>query len=204
MKPPQLSTKKQPKQDRSKQLVADILEAAVRVLARDGARKFTTVRVAEQAGVSVGSLYQYFPNKESLLFRLQADEWTETTNMLREILEDQTRAPIDRLRRGVIAFFRSERAEAALRTALHDAGALIRDAPETREHQRTATRMMLKFMAEALPGVPAKRRAFMADFISTTMAALAERVTREAMPRTELDLWATATGDMFALVLEAR
>ena len=69
----QKSSRKQPKQARSAELVASILEAAVQVLAEEGAQHFTTVRVAEKAGVSVGSLYQYFPNKAAILFRLQSD-----------------------------------------------------------------------------------------------------------------------------------
>ncbi|WAS99597.1 helix-turn-helix domain containing protein [Nannocystis poenicansa] len=60
---PVLSPRKTPQQARSSRLVEAILQAAVRVLERDGAAAFTTVRVAERAGVSVGSLYQYFPNK---------------------------------------------------------------------------------------------------------------------------------------------
>ena len=59
--------RKRPKQARSSRLVEAILQAAVRVLEREGAAGFTTVRVAERAGVSVGSLYQYFPNKEALV-----------------------------------------------------------------------------------------------------------------------------------------
>ena len=77
---PRISTRKQPKQARSKQLVGEILSAAGRVLARDGARRFTAARVAEEAGVSVGSLYQYFPNKEAILFRLQTDEWSSRSS----------------------------------------------------------------------------------------------------------------------------
>lgn len=58
---PVLSVRKRPRQARSARLVTSILKAAVRVLEREGAQKFTTARVAEEAGVSVGSLYQYFP-----------------------------------------------------------------------------------------------------------------------------------------------
>ncbi|MBC7989736.1 MAG: TetR/AcrR family transcriptional regulator [Luteimonas sp.] len=47
--------------------VGSILEACIRVLSEGGLERFTTTRVAERAGVSVGSLYQYFPNKQSLL-----------------------------------------------------------------------------------------------------------------------------------------
>ena len=51
-------------------MVAAILEAAARILERDGLERFNTNRVAEAAGVSVGSLYQYFPNKAALLAAL--------------------------------------------------------------------------------------------------------------------------------------
>ena len=63
-----LSSRRQPQQARSSDLVAAILEAALQVLAKEGVHRFTTTRVAERAGVSVGSVYQYFPNKASILF----------------------------------------------------------------------------------------------------------------------------------------
>lgn len=62
--------RKQPKQARSREMVEMILTATARVLVREGYEGTTTNRVAEVAGVSVGSLYQYFPNKESLLATL--------------------------------------------------------------------------------------------------------------------------------------
>src|ERR1700744_2974745 len=135
-KKPVISARKRPLQARSERLVADILEAASRVLARDGARRFTTARVAEAAGVSVGSLYQYFPNKESILFRLQTDEWQQTGPLIDTQLLDSTRPPLERLRSVVLTFFRSECDEAELRVALKDAAPLYRNAPETREHRK--------------------------------------------------------------------
>jgi AcrR family transcriptional regulator len=65
-----LSPRKVPVQDRSASTVAVILQAAARVLARDALAGFNTNRVAEVAGVSVGSLYQYFPNKTALVVAL--------------------------------------------------------------------------------------------------------------------------------------
>src|SRR6202789_4381377 len=93
-----ISSRKQPQQARSTDLVAAILDAAVQVLAREGAQRFTTARVAEKAGVSVGSLYQYFPNKAAILFRLQSDEWRRTAELLTDILQDLQRPPLERLR----------------------------------------------------------------------------------------------------------
>ncbi len=59
--------KKQPKQNRSRVTVEAIIEATTRILEREGRTALTTNRVAQVAGVSVGALYQYFPNKEALL-----------------------------------------------------------------------------------------------------------------------------------------
>ncbi|HKU97451.1 MAG TPA: TetR/AcrR family transcriptional regulator [Vineibacter sp.] len=62
--------RKRPEQDRSRATVEAIIEAAARILAKGGYGGFTTNHVAEKAGVSIGTLYQYFPNKESLLGEL--------------------------------------------------------------------------------------------------------------------------------------
>lgn len=72
-----LEPRKIPKQRRSKELVEALLDATARVLVEDGWDQASTNRIAEVAGVSVGSLYQYFPNRESLamaLARRHADE----------------------------------------------------------------------------------------------------------------------------------
>jgi AcrR family transcriptional regulator len=66
-RPASLSPRKQPRQRRSTITVDAIFEATIQVLLANGFEKATTVKIAERAGVSVGSLYQYFPNKRSLL-----------------------------------------------------------------------------------------------------------------------------------------
>jgi hypothetical protein len=71
------------------ELVAAILEAAVQVLLREGAHAFYHRRAWPSARRIVGSVYQYFPNKAAILFRLQADEWQQTTAMVRALLQDQ-------------------------------------------------------------------------------------------------------------------
>jgi AcrR family transcriptional regulator len=197
-----ISARKRPRQARSERLVATILEAAIRVLAREGAQRFTTARVAETAGVSVGSLYQYFPNKESILFRLQTDEWRQTTALIDGILDDKTLEPLERLRAVVRAFFRSECEEAEMRTALSDAAPLYRDAPETQEHRKNGRRRTLTFMREVLPGVPVRERALASDLVMTTMSAIGKKVSEQGYARTEVERWATATGDMFCAYLQ--
>ncbi len=77
-KPPAIP-RKMPTQSRSRVTVEVILEAAAHILATKGYEAFTTNRVAERAGVSIGSLYQYFPNKQSLLVALHARHLDEIT-----------------------------------------------------------------------------------------------------------------------------
>jgi AcrR family transcriptional regulator len=62
-----VSPRKTPKQGRSKTLVDAVLTAAARILSSTGFDKSNTNRIAELAGVSIGSLYQYFPNKDALV-----------------------------------------------------------------------------------------------------------------------------------------
>lgn len=62
----QVTPRKTPRQRRAKVTVDAIVEATTQVLLEQGYDKFTTARAAERAGVSVGSLYQYFPNKAAL------------------------------------------------------------------------------------------------------------------------------------------
>src|SRR5262249_27967130 len=70
--PGQIRTRprKQPRQDRSRDTVETILNATARILSKRGFDGFTTNAVARAAGVSIGSLYQYFPNKEALVAAL--------------------------------------------------------------------------------------------------------------------------------------
>ena len=198
----QISSRKRPKQSRSTELVAAILEAAAQVLAIEGAQRFTTARVAERAGVSVGSLYQYFPNKAAILFRLQSDEWRQTSDLLRTILEDAKRPPLERLRALVHAFIRSECDEAAMRVALDDAAPLYRDAPEAREAKASGDSLMRAFMQEALPEASDSTRALAAGLITTTMSKVGKHFSESPRSPAEIGAYAGAMADMFCAYLD--
>lgn len=198
-----LSSRKTPQQARSNELVAAILQAAIQVLAQEGAQRFTTTRVAERAGVSVGSLYQYFPNKAAILFRLQSDEWRQTTQMLRDTLEDARHAPLVRLRRLVHEFVKSECDEAAMRMALGDAAPLYRDAPEAQEVRAASDATITRFMREALPGVAKARRDLAARLLKSTLGHVGKEFSENPRTAREIATYADAMADMFCAYLSS-
>ncbi|TIO47210.1 MAG: TetR/AcrR family transcriptional regulator [Mesorhizobium sp.] len=200
---PSISTRKQPKQARATELVAAILQAAAQVLASEGAQRFTTTRVAEKAGVSVGSLYQYFPNKAALLFRLQSDEWRQTTDLLCGILEDVEIPPLERIRTLVHAFIRSECDEAAVRGALDDAAPLYRDAPEAQEARAMANGTVEAFMRETLPEATDDARAMAGQLIIKTLSAMGADFSENPRTEAEIEDYSDALADMFCAYLRS-
>lgn len=196
-----ISSRKHPKQTRSNELVSAILQAAVQVLAQQGAHRFTTARVAEKAGVSVGSLYQYFPNKAAILFRLQADEWRETTGLLSEILNDRSEPPLRRVRRLVQAFVRSECEEAAVRVALGDAAPLYRDAPEAREARQAGDPVIEAFLKEVLPALPEAARALAGDVMVTTLTTVGKDFSERPRKSEDVEAYSEAIADMLCAYL---
>ena len=197
-----ISSRKQPRQARSTELVSAILEAAIQVLAKEGAARFTTARVAEKAGVSVGSVYQYFPNKAAILFRLQSDEWRQTTDLLRAILEDVDRPPFERLRDLVHAFIRSECEEAQMRVALGDAAPLYRDAPEAQDAKAAGAGIVQGFMREVLPSVSEATRVLAGDLIKATLSQVGKDFSESPRTSAEIAAYADAMADMFRAYLE--
>jgi AcrR family transcriptional regulator len=198
---PQISSRKQPQQTRSTELVAAILEAAVQVLKKEGAQRFTSARVAEKAGISVGSVYQYFPGKAAILFRLQCDEWRQTTEMLRGILENTNQPPFERLRHLVHAFVQSECEEAGIRVALGDAAPLYRDAPEARDARASIDETIEQFMREVLPAASSATRVLAGSLIVSTFSTVGKHFSGAPRTPIEITAFADAMADMFCAYL---
>jgi AcrR family transcriptional regulator len=95
-----ITPRKLPQQDRSKMTVDAILTAAAHILTEDGYDTASTNHIAERAGVSIGSLYQYFPNKEAIMTAVRERH----TNEMAEIVESAV----------------SQTAQQSLEAALHE------------------------------------------------------------------------------------
>jgi AcrR family transcriptional regulator len=86
--------RKKPRQERSLVTYDAILEAATRIFGERGYAGATTNEIAELAGVSIGSLYQYFPNKDALIGALQSHHKTEIAAAVKTVLDAAPDRPI--------------------------------------------------------------------------------------------------------------
>ena len=87
--------RKKPKQDRAKITRDAILEAAAHILAEGGYPALNTNKIARRAGVSIGSLYQYFPNKEAVVASLIEQEVNKDRDFLEALFADVQEASLE-------------------------------------------------------------------------------------------------------------
>jgi len=94
--------RRRPKQRRAHQTVDAVLDAVVRVLKREGFSAVTTNRVAEVAGVSIGSVYQYFPDKQAIFVALHQRHIDQIDRMVQTKLIEHAGSSLDELMRAMI------------------------------------------------------------------------------------------------------
>ncbi len=91
----QTNPRKSASQERSRATVDALLEATARVLIKEGYDRASTNRIAEVAGVSIGSLYQYFPSKEALVAAVIDRHTQEISEVTRNVLVKAAARPIE-------------------------------------------------------------------------------------------------------------
>jgi AcrR family transcriptional regulator len=82
-------------QARSKERLRRVLDAADDVLAAEGPGAFTTTRVADVAGVSIGSVYRFFPDKEAIVEALAVRYWSDFEDLVAGVAEADETHPLD-------------------------------------------------------------------------------------------------------------
>ena len=115
----ELSPRKAPRQSRSQATVTAILDATAHILVTSGIAAASTNAVAERAGVSVGSLYQYFPNKEALFAALHERHGVQMKEVILRALTKAVGATLDDALTGLIeAAVEAHRVDADLHRVL--------------------------------------------------------------------------------------
>jgi len=112
--------RKTPVQARAVVTVEAISEATIQVLLSHGAERLTTTRVAERAGVSVGTLYQYYPNKQSLLFAVLENHLNDVVAKVEAACQSACHKPLaEMIREMVEAFVDAKMERADISVALY-------------------------------------------------------------------------------------
>lgn len=116
---PLVKPRKHATQERSRATVDALIEATARILVREGFDKASTNRIAEVAGVSVGSLYQYFPGKEALVVAVIGRHDQEIMQVVRRALAEVASLPFEQgVRRLVAAAVEGHRVDPELHRVL--------------------------------------------------------------------------------------
>jgi AcrR family transcriptional regulator len=94
--------RRQPKQRRARQTVEAMLDAVAKIVKREGVKAVTTNRIAEVAGVSIGSVYQYFPDKRAIFVALHRRHIEQIDRMVQAKLIEHASSSLDKLIRAMV------------------------------------------------------------------------------------------------------
>lgn len=182
-----LQPRKLPVQTRSTASVDAILDATIQVLLNVGKERLTTTRVALRAGVSVGTLYQYFPNKSALLQAALRRHMDEVTEAVERVCLEQKGNTLQQMATTLVnAFFAAKMRDAKSSVALYSVSADVDGANIVRQtgvRCNTAIAGMLATAREPLRKDPQ----LVASMLQSAMAGVSRRLLESGAPEREFD-----------------
>jgi len=162
--------RKTPIQARSAVTVEAISEATIQVLLSHGAERLTTTRVAERAGVSVGTLYQYYPNKQSLLFAVLEHHMNNVAARVEAACNGACHKPLaEMIKEMVEAFVDAKMERADISVALYRVSAEV-GGPELIKRIGQRSRKVVEAMLQTATDIKSPPDKFA---INTMLAAMA-------------------------------
>jgi AcrR family transcriptional regulator len=162
--------RKTPIQARAAVTVEAIFEATIQVLLSHGADRLTTTRVAERAGVSVGTLYQYYPNKQSLLFAVLENHLDKVASAVEAACDQACRKPLsDMVREVVEAFVDIKMERADISVALYQVSADV-GGPELLKRTTKRLRKAIEAMLQTAPDTNSPPDKFAIDLMLAAMS----------------------------------
>ena len=182
-----LEPRKRPVQARSTASVDAILEATIQVLLKLGKERLTTTRVAKRAGVSVGTLYQYFPNKSALLQAVLKRHLDAVTSAVEIVCKEQEGATLREMGTALISeFFEAKMKSAKTSVALYSVssdvdGAKIVHQMGIRSHKAIVA--MLESSPEPLKTDPK----LIASVLEGAMAGVSRRLLESEAPEKQYE-----------------
>jgi AcrR family transcriptional regulator len=177
-----LDPRKSPVQARSIASVDAILEATIQVLLSVGKERLTTTKVASRAGVSVGTLYQYFPNKSALLQAALKRHMNEVTDAIALVCKQQRGEPLQTMATALItAFLKAKMRDAKTSVALYSVSSDVDGARIVQEMGTKSNKMivaMLKTSRDPLSTDPQ----LVASILQGAMAGVSRRLLESGAP----------------------
>lgn len=176
-----MEVRRMPLQSRGHKTIEAILTVASRQLDRDGLERLTTRRIASEAGVSVGALYEYFPNKESIILAL-AEHWLNRVYEAVESAHPSRGATgdvlsfLNRAIEGIVPLYRDQPGLPAINAALGSSPDL-RHASE--DHNRRIISLLSDALAQLAPNAPADE----IDTVARTFHIIGHEMVSEAYLR---------------------
>ncbi len=161
--------RKTPIQARSTVTVEAISEAAVQVLLSHGAERLTTTRVADRAGVSVGTLYQYYPNKQSLLFAVLENHFNHVALRVEEACANACHKPLSEMTKETVeAFVDAKMERADISVALYRVAGDV-GGPTLVKRVNQRTRKAVEAMLETAPDIKSPPDKFAVEIMLSAM-----------------------------------
>lgn len=179
--------RKSPVQARSAASVEAILKATIQVLLKVGKERLTTTRVAARAGVSVGTLYQYFPNKSALLRAALQRHMDEVGSAIEAVCREQAGSSPETMATALVtAFLEAKMKDAKTSVALYSVSSDIDGARISREMSLRANRAIVAMFATAKDELAIDLQ-LMASMVQATMAGVSRRLLESASPESDYE-----------------
>jgi AcrR family transcriptional regulator len=183
-----LEPRKSPVQARSAASVEAILEATIQVLLRVGKERLTTAKVALKAGVSVGTLYQYFPNKSALLKAALKRHMDEVAEAIEKVCHEQQGHSLGQMATALMtAFLEAKIKDARTSVALYAVSSDVDGARIVREMGIRSNEViigMLKTAPEQLMTDPQ----LVASMLQSVMVGVSRRLLESSAPEKQFEI----------------
>jgi AcrR family transcriptional regulator len=181
-----LEPRKSPVQARSAASVDAILEATIQVLLTVGKERLTTTRVALRAGVSVGTLYQYFPNKSALLQAVLKRHLDNVAETVERVCREQKGNSLKQMAPALInAFLDAKMKDPKASVALYAVSSDLDGAKIVQRLRLRANRAIVGLLASALEPL-SKDPQVVASMLQSAMFGVSQRLLESSTPEREL------------------
>lgn len=182
-----LEPRKSPVQARSAASVEAILHATIQVLLRVGKERLTTTRVAFRAGVSVGTLYQYFPNKKALLQAALRRHMEHIRESVEQACREQQGNRLEEMGTALVtAFLKAKLQDPKTSVALYSVSSDVDGAKLMQQIGKRINQVVVEMLASAREPLT-KDPQLIASMLQVAMSGVSRRLLESPAPEKEFD-----------------